>query len=124
MMLEQIMQLALRVEIYYKGLGDEVPIKNHSLHEIMFRKLPFLTMYIVAFVIAIFTYAQAMINSTESIDRGGLWDLNDLPMTITTAIYLLEVLYECLQETVHLLGNDGLIPQLSIEVTARLIGSL
>eukprot|EP00984_Skeletonema_dohrnii_P019162 scaffold9102_cov157-Skeletonema_dohrnii-CCMP3373.AAC.8 len=88
--LEQMMQLALRVELYFKGLGDEVPIKNHSLHEIMFRKLPFLAMYIVALVVAAISYSEA----EDISDRGEVWDFNDLPMTITAVIYLLELLYE------------------------------
>lgn len=94
MMLEQMMQLALTVELYFKGLGDEVPIKNHSLYEIKFRKLPILTMYIVAFVIATVTYVRASKNSIDIADRGRFWDLFDLPMTITAIIYLLELLYQ------------------------------
>mmetsp|Transcript_21856 Transcript_21856/g.33808 ORF Transcript_21856/g.33808 Transcript_21856/m.33808 type:complete len:434 (-) Transcript_21856:1078-2379(-) len=90
MTLEQMMQLALRVELYFKGLGDDVPIKNHSLHEIKFRKLPFLAMYIAAFVVAAISYSRA----NEFTDRGKVWDFNDLPMTITAVIYLLELLYE------------------------------
>ena len=39
MMLEQMMQLALRVELYYKGLGDVETIKNNSLHMIKYRKV-------------------------------------------------------------------------------------
>lgn len=94
MMLEQTMQLALTVELYFKGLGDEVPIKNHSLHEIKFRKLPILTMYIAAFTIATVTYVRAKKNSIDIADRGRVWDLFDLPMTITAVIYLLELLYQ------------------------------
>jgi len=89
MMLEQMMQLALRVELYFKGLGDEIPIKNHSLYEITFRKLPFLGIYIAAFVAAVISYSRAF----EIIDRED-WDLNDLPMTLTAIIYVLELFFE------------------------------
>ena len=83
------MQLALRVELYFKGLGDEIPIKNHSLYEITFRKLPFLGIYIAAFVAAVISYSRAF----EIIDRED-WDLNDLPMTLTAIIYVLELFFE------------------------------
>ena len=93
MMLEQMMQLALRVELYFKGLGDEVPIKNHSIHDITFQKLPFLGIYIAAFVAAVISYVRYS-RATEIIDRGEVWDLNDLPMTMTAIIYLLELFFE------------------------------
>jgi len=94
MMLEQMMQLGLTVELFFKGLGDEVPIKNHSLHEIKFRKLPILAMYVVAFIIATITYVRAKKHSIGIADRGGVWDIFDLPMTMTAVIYLLELLYQ------------------------------
>ncbi|KAK1736849.1 hypothetical protein QTG54_012294 [Skeletonema marinoi] len=47
-------------------------------------------MYIAAFVVAAISYSRA----NEFTDRGKVWDFNDLPMTITAVIYLLELLYE------------------------------
>lgn len=108
------MQLALRVELYFKGLGDEVPIKNHSLHEIKFRKLPFLAMYIAAFVVAAISYSRA----NEFTDRGKVWDFNDLPMTITAVIYLLELLYEFSWYFGHnLFGNNKDVRTYFVPVT-------
>lgn len=96
MMLEQFMQLVLRIELYFKGLGDEVPIKNQALHQIKYRKLPFLILYIIAFSTALVMFIKAKQEKAEGkeITRGAIWDLNDLPMTITSFIYLLELLYE------------------------------
>lgn len=39
MVLEQMMQLALSIELYYKGLGDELAIKSHTLLTIKYRKV-------------------------------------------------------------------------------------
>ena len=79
MMLEQMMQLFLRVELYYKGLGDKIAIKNHSLHQIKYRKLPFLFLYIVAFSTATIMFVKARSTPKDTVEeRSEVWDLNDL----------------------------------------------
>ena len=79
MMLEQFMQLVLRIELYYKGLGDELPITNQALHQIKYRKLPFLILYIIAFSTALVMFIKAKQKNAEGkeIKRGAIWDLND-----------------------------------------------
>jgi hypothetical protein len=119
MLLELMVTMGLKVELYYRALGDKICIQNHTLDEMRFKiGLSFIT-YLAAFIIASVQYVQArrtgpggVIFSNETLDHSvknvvghqlmsastaadsnysHIWDMNDLPMTLTAAVYFLRL---------------------------------
>ena len=59
MLVELMIAMGLCLELYYKGLGDKVSIKNHTLDDFKFRNATLFVFYLAAFIIAAVDYAQA-----------------------------------------------------------------
>ncbi len=90
MLVELMISMGLCLELYYKGLGDKVSIQNHTLDEFKFRNGAFFVLYLAAVIIATVQYVQA--RKEEEFSSGSernIWDIYDLPMTLTAAAYFL-----------------------------------
>jgi hypothetical protein len=59
MLVELMIAMGLCLELYFKGLGDRVSIKNFTLDDFKFRNAPLFVFYLAAFIIAAVNYAQA-----------------------------------------------------------------
>jgi hypothetical protein len=90
MLVELMISMGLCLELYYKGLGDKVSIQNHTLDEFKFRNGAFFVLYLAAVIIATVQYVEA--RKEEEFSSGSernIWDIYDLPMTLTAAAYFL-----------------------------------
>ena len=59
MLVELMIVMGLCLELYFKGLGDRVSIKNHTLDDFKFRNVALFVFYLAAFIIAAVNFAQA-----------------------------------------------------------------
>src|SRR5210317_2349814 len=59
MFVELMISMGLCLELYFKGLGDRVSIKNHTLDDFKFRNAPLFVFYLAAFIAAAVQYDQA-----------------------------------------------------------------
>ncbi len=101
MLMELVMTMGLNVELYRKGQGDRTSIKNHTLDEFKFKNGPTFALYLTAFILAAvnFTYDHeknhrvlgpaSEYQDENAYSADSLWDIHDLPMTLTTAAYFL-----------------------------------
>jgi len=55
---ELILSMGLRLELYFKGLGDKIAIQNHTLDDFKFGYAAMFVLYSAAFIIAVVQYDQ------------------------------------------------------------------
>jgi hypothetical protein len=93
MLLELMVTMGLELELYYRALGDKICIQNHTLDEMRFRSGPSFMAYLAAFILASVQYVQASLAESPHNGNGerATWDLHDLPMTLTAAVYFLRL---------------------------------
>ena len=110
---ESMMHLALNIELYFRGEGDKVSIRNHTLTNIKYQLFPTSLIYLAAMIVAIVLYtkpdgddnrhlAAAAAASDYEVDgeekdytsydiesqAKPSWELSDLPLTLTAISYL------------------------------------
>ena len=117
MLLELMVTMGVELEVYYRALGDKICIQNHTLDNFWFKNGFTFMIYLAAFVLATVQYVQARSAAEHGevihsmIDKEGTrllntsaaanihhhdakWVMNDLPMTLTAAVYFLRMVSE------------------------------
>lgn len=104
MLLELVMTMGLNVELICKAQGDRLSIKNHTLDEFKFKNGATFALYLAAFILAAVNLTHgleanhgaehrvlgpASYEDQKAYSPDSLWDIHDLPMTLTTAAYFL-----------------------------------
>lgn len=113
MLLELIVTIGLEVELYFRALGDKTCIQNHTRNEMLRSGFLFMV-YLAAFILASVQYVQVH-GGDDSLDplnkvimedyeafadghrhyedneKKAIWNLHDLPMTLTAAAYFVRL---------------------------------
>ncbi|CAJ1949017.1 unnamed protein product [Cylindrotheca closterium] len=85
---ESLMRLIFHTELYFRGHGDLETIKNHTLHDMKINIIPSTLIYFASTIIAaVFFYGPF----DEPLNTGSIWNVTDLPLTLTAVGYLISV---------------------------------
>jgi len=82
---EALMQLVLDLEVYFRAQGDREAIQNHTLAEMKKGIIPATVTYATSTIIAAVLRFGPF---DEPLNNGALWNVADLPLTLTAAGYL------------------------------------
>ena len=81
---ELILSMGLRLELYFKGLGDKIAIQNHTLDDFKFEYAALFVLYSAAFIVAAVQYDQTKKESAGSRQRSAMQNHGSIQGPLTT----------------------------------------